>query len=174
MKTAQLRHAAPHPLARHCRAHHSTLIAVAFALLCTAFPAASATADHACNDSTRTRLEVTVRNVKSSRGSVMLTVYPANKERWLAKRGKLFKLEVPATAPVTHACIALPTAAGYALAVYHDENGNRHFDRNWIGLPVEGFGVSRNPSSLIGLPSLEDSRFDALDGTTTLDIILHY
>lgn len=158
----------------HGPRHHFTWILAAFVLHGVVAPASAAPVAHACTADTAARLEVTVRNLKSDRGNVVFTLYPDDRKRWLAHHGQLFKFTVPATSPVTRACIALPAAASYALAVYHDENGNRHFDRNWIGMPAEGYGVSRNPTSLIGLPALKDSRFTAGDGTTALEIVLHY
>jgi uncharacterized protein (DUF2141 family) len=33
-------------------------------------------------------------------------------------------------------CVAAPEKGQYAVVVYHDENGNHKFDRNWIGFPT--------------------------------------
>ena len=32
----------------------------------------------------------------------------------------------------------------YAITVYHDKNDNRQFDKNWLGMPKEDWGVSNN------------------------------
>ena len=55
----------------------------------------------------------------------------------------------------------MPVAAPgtYAIAIYHDKNANRHFDKNFLGLPAEPYGVSNNPPINFGPPSLEDSAF---------------
>lgn len=43
----------------------------------------------------------------------------------------------------------------YAVALSHDRNGNRIVDTNFLGMPKEGWGVSRNAR-----PSLRPPRFD--------------
>ena len=36
------------------------------------------------------------------------------------------------------------TPGTYAVVVLHDENDNRQCDRNRLGIPLEGYGVSNN------------------------------
>lgn len=45
----------------------------------------------------------------------------------------------------------------YAAAVLHDENRNHKMDFNWLGMPLEGYGFSRDASALFGPPSFEDA-----------------
>ncbi len=46
----------------------------------------------------------------------------------------------------------------YAIAILHDENGNRRLDR-FAGIPREGIGFSRNPRFSFGPPSFSSARF---------------
>ena len=32
----------------------------------------------------------------------------------------------------------------YAIAVFHDENANGKLDKNFLGIPCEGYGASNN------------------------------
>ena len=50
----------------------------------------------------------------------------------------------------------------YAVAIIHDENGNKKLD-TLMGIPREGFGFSRNPAIGFGPPKFDASRF-AVDG----------
>ncbi len=43
----------------------------------------------------------------------------------------------------------------YALAVYHDENGNGEFDQFIFGLPIEDYGFSNGATVFFGPPSFE-------------------
>ena len=43
----------------------------------------------------------------------------------------------------------------YALAVYHDENGNGEFDQFIFGLPLEDYGFSNGATVFFGPPSFE-------------------
>ena len=40
----------------------------------------------------------------------------------------------------------------YALAIYHDENDNRRFDRNAVGVPLEGYGFSNDARPVLFVP----------------------
>ena len=41
----------------------------------------------------------------------------------------------------------------YAIAVIHDENMNGKLDTDWLGIPTEGYGFSRDARGLIGAPT---------------------
>jgi uncharacterized protein (DUF2141 family) len=60
------------------------------------------------------------------------------------------------------------------VVVYHDENDNHKFDRNWLGLPTEGFGVSKNPSLFLAAPTFEESSFEVTGNLTSVDIDMKY
>jgi len=123
---------------------------------------------------TGTKLIIQVGQLKSNQGEVAVTLYPSDSRRFMAPRGKLMRVRVKATTPVTNACFYLPQPGAYAVAVYHDVNANRDFDRNVVGLPDEGFGFSNNPPTKIGVPTFEAARFRAGVGDTTLRIRMRY
>lgn len=100
-----------------------------------------------------TRLLVQVENVKSSRGLIAVTLYTDVRRKFLAKRGSLYVGRVPARQGRTDVCIHVPKPGIYALAVYHDADSDRSFDRTSLGLPAEGFGFSNNPPTFLGMPN---------------------
>ena len=55
----------------------------------------------------------------------------------------------------------------YAIAVFHDENGNNKLDKNFFGVPKEPYGFSGNSKSLMP-PSFDE----ASTALTTNDINL--
>jgi uncharacterized protein (DUF2141 family) len=59
----------------------------------------------------------------------------------------------------------------YAIAVYHDVNANKEFDKNALGIPQEDYAFSNNASSPFGPPSFEKAKF-RLDETYTAHITL--
>ena len=105
-----------------------------------------------------TRLYVDVEGVRSSEGLVAVTLYADDSKRFLARRGSLYVGRVPAKAGNTRVCIHVPEPGVYALAVYHDEDGDRSIDRNAIGLPTEGVGFSNNPNVFLGIPAFRAVR----------------
>jgi uncharacterized protein (DUF2141 family) len=48
----------------------------------------------------------------------------------------------------------------YAIGCIHDENDSKDMDRNFIGIPKEGFGTSNNPKVLFGPPSFKEAKFE--------------
>ncbi|GJL51865.1 MAG: hypothetical protein NPIRA01_30920 [Nitrospirales bacterium] len=71
-------------------------------------------------------------------------------------------------------CLQAPHPGTYAIVVHHDENNNKKLDRNWIGLPIEGVGFSKNPEIFFAPPAHNDVSFQVLDGVNRLDITLQY
>jgi uncharacterized protein (DUF2141 family) len=52
----------------------------------------------------------------------------------------------------------------YAISVMHDENDNRKLDKNFFGVPTEGYGVSNNHTRALSAPTWEESRFTVEKG----------
>ncbi len=63
----------------------------------------------------------------------------------------------------------------YAVAVIDDQNGNHKLDRNFLGIPQEGFGISNNPivSITTGAPKFRDSSF-SVRKNTIIKIFMKY
>jgi uncharacterized protein (DUF2141 family) len=119
------------------------------------------------------KLVVETTGVRSAKGEVATTVYPDDPNRFLARGGKLARIRTAALAPVTQSCFWLSPGT-YAVAVYHDQNGNHEFDRTPLGLPAEGFGFSNDAPAKFGLPAFEAARFALPPGGRTIRIRLHY
>jgi uncharacterized protein (DUF2141 family) len=129
----------------------------------------------ACEGSgAKARLTVVVEGVRSSAGLIAVTLYPDDSSRFLVHKGQIGILRTPATAGVTSACLALPDAGVYAVAVYHDANGDHRLNRNAIGMPSEAWGFSNNPPTILSLPAFKAVRFRTQAGDNTIRIRLHY
>ncbi len=57
----------------------------------------------------------------------------------------------------------------YAIAVFHDTNGDGKLDRNFIGLPSEPYGFSNNVGRR-GPPNFEAARITVKEPSTTIVI----
>lgn len=66
----------------------------------------------------------------------------------------------------------LPSGA-YAVALFHDENGNGKLD-TVLGIPREGFGFSRNPPIRFGPPRFAAARFALTSGDSEQRVKLKY
>lgn len=147
----------------------------AFAIAGALLAAGPSLADQGCAGTrapTSSKLMVQVSGVRPAIGEVAITVYPDDKKRFLAKGGKLARQRVKAAASV-RACFWVPQGA-YAVAVYHDRDGDRDFDRTLVGLPAEGFGFSNDPDTKTGLPSFGSVRFRVGPGERVTPIQMKY
>lgn len=59
----------------------------------------------------------------------------------------------------------------YAVSVYLDQNANGKLDRDWLGIPKEPAGASRNPRNLHRAPNFEECSF--LHGQTPQTISIN-
>jgi uncharacterized protein (DUF2141 family) len=107
-----------------------------------------------------TWINVVAEGLRNGNGLLAITLYEDKASKFLVRRGSLYVGRVNATQGTTRACIFVPRPGIYALALYHDENADRSFDRTGIGLPAEGYGFSNNPPTLAGLPSFRSVRLN--------------
>jgi uncharacterized protein (DUF2141 family) len=54
-------------------------------------------------------------------------------------------------------------AGTYAMFVFHDANGNNKMDINFLGIPNEGYGASKNKLPFASAPTYNDNKFVVAD-----------
>ena len=118
-------------------------------------------------------LIVVIHNLRSADGDVRIALW----------RGEDGFIE-PDAALVTTARPAAPgrvyfkfkgLAPGrYAVASYHDENGNGEFDRTWVGLPDEGLGFSNGAWIKLGPPAFEEAAIELTPEPKVIVVSLRY
>ncbi|MBU6172415.1 MAG: DUF2141 domain-containing protein [Planctomycetes bacterium] len=57
-----------------------------------------------------------------------------------------------------------------AIAVFHDANANDILDKNVLGIPIEKYGFSRNPTRGLGPPRFEACSLRLVDESTEISI----
>lgn len=117
-----------------------------------------------CEATNPTAIQVTVENVRSSKGLITAVLYNDNPDTFLKRGARLDRIRVEAHEGETRLCLHAPADGRYSIALYHDENGNKEFDRNFLGIPTEGYGFSQNPGFRFGKPDVEETLF-TLDGS---------
>lgn len=119
-------------------------------------------------------VHVHISGLRTDSGTVKAVLYGPDPKSFLVKGKKTDSEREPARQGTMTLCVAAPGAGQYAVVVYHDENDNHKFDRNWIGLPTEGFGVSNNPSLFLAAPTFEESSIEVTGDVTHVDIEMKY
>jgi len=130
--------------------------------------------NHRTCQATPYHIHVIVQQVRSNHGNVAALLYGDNPDDFLARGKRLAKIRVPAKKGSVAICLPAPHPGIYAVGIYHDENDNKKFDKSWIGLPVEGFGVSNNPDIFLLPPSHAESSFKIQGTDTTVKINIQY
>lgn len=65
-------------------------------------------------------------------------------------------------------------AGVYAVSVFHDENMNEKLDKNFMGVPKEGYGASNNPKKKMGPPNFDETKFPLGVADQSVEIKLMY
>lgn len=122
-------------------------------------------------------LEITVEGIRDAEGNVMVALHDeSGMEGFPGANGAIAAQWVRA-APGSQRFVFLDLPPGqYAVAVFHDENGNDELDTNILGIPTEGTGFSRNAQGNFGPPSFHDAAVEisADSGTTPTTATLVY
>lgn len=118
------------------------------------------------------KLTLVATAIRSAKGEVVFTLYPDDQKRFLAKGGKLLRVRTAARVSRTTGCFWV-TPGHYAVATYHDENGDRDFNRT-LFRPKEGFGFSNDAPATMGLPAFRAVRFAAPAGGGSISIRTRY
>lgn len=102
-------------------------------------------------------LTVKVLNARSEQGSVAAALYDSE-AGW--QKTPVGGERQPAS-PDASVLVFRNLAPGrYALAVFHDENGNGRLDSNVAGVPTERYGFSRDARGRMGAPAFGDAAIE--------------
>ena len=100
-----------------------------------------------------------VSNIRKDGGQLIVDLHNDVEEDFLDSSKVVLRIIVDARKGDVDVCIPLSEPGGYAVAVYHDRNSNRKFDKNFLGIPKEHFGMSQNPKFRLSSPELEEAIF---------------
>ena len=110
-------------------------------------------------------LRVKVMGLRSADGAVHFAVYD-RAQGFATEEGKIGGTQVKARAGGVVAVFDGLAPGTYAVAVYHDENGDGVFNQGLFGVPLEDFGFSNDAPVWFGPPAFADAAF-AVEGKVT-------
>lgn len=109
----------------------------------------------ACANSFAAEVTFNITEIKSLSGRIFLAIY--NDPGQFPDMTPYMNKIVPINSGNSSSEVQINLPAGdYAVAVFLDQNGNGKLDKNFLGIPKERFGFSKNPRVLTGAPSFQD------------------
>lgn len=117
------------------------------------------------------QLSIEVTGLRSGQGHVHYGVY-ANPENFPQPEGRIAKGFTGAHQGGVTIVVKGLAPGTYAVAIFHDENGNGEFDQGWFGIPLEDYGFSNDASAFLGPPSFADAAVRVGPGDTRITISL--
>ena len=108
-------------------------------------------------------IEVTVRGIQNTEGTVEIGVYD-HKSSFLiyGEEIKGARIQPTKKGSLQYIFENLPDGT-YAVAVWHDVNANRKIDKNIFGVPKEPYGFSKNVFGPFGPPDFENVSFQIVN-----------
>lgn len=108
-------------------------------------------------------LKLNVGNLRSLKGNLMVYLW-SNPDAYLSKKAADYfltiDLEKPENKPINgfvNVKIDGLDKTTYAFMLYHDENRSYEFERNFVGIPLEGFAFGNNAKPNLGAPKFQEA-----------------
>jgi uncharacterized protein (DUF2141 family) len=111
--------------------------------------------------SANTTLTIRVIGARNDKGKIRVALF-RSAEGFPGDASKAFRLENAPIDPHTLSSQIVLTgipSGQYAVSLFHDENMNEKLDKNFMGIPKEGYGASNNPGRKMRAPTFEEARF---------------
>lgn len=134
------------------------------------------TQDAGATAATGCTLRIHVDSLRNSTGNIGTVVF-TSADGWPEDTKKAFRhgpAPIPAGERQGIAVWENLPPGNYGVAVIHDENGNHKLDRNFIGIPKEGFGFANNPHVGLGPPAFTSAIVRVQCPVTETTIHLQY
>jgi len=106
----------------------------------------------------------------SDDGKAMIAIFNDEKSYSTNEAFRAFILEIK-DGLAEHTFLNIPFGS-YAAKSYHDENGNGELDTNFLGIPTEDYGFSKNADGTFGPPDFEEAKFEFRTSKQIIEIIL--
>jgi uncharacterized protein (DUF2141 family) len=117
-------------------------------------------------------LSVVITGLKSTAGGIQIGLYNDKKSfPDIDGQYRLYYFSVKDFSGI-YTIIDLPKGE-YAVAIFHDENSDKICNTNFLGIPKEGFGFSRNFKPRLSSPDFDYCKID-LASNLSIDIKLIY
>jgi uncharacterized protein (DUF2141 family) len=101
----------------------------------------------------KVNLSIEVTNIQSQKGAVYLALFRAGDAFPTGKPAEGKKVDIKGSSVQASFSVE---PGNYAVAVFHDENGNGKMDKRVFGIPKEPYGFSNNFRPKMSAPKFSD------------------
>jgi uncharacterized protein (DUF2141 family) len=130
-------------------------------------------------------LRLTVKGVRSDKGEILIGLYKdsegftraianGSKRGLTPDSGRLVGCSIRAQIGSQSTVFTQLPPGRYAIAVIHDENDNGRLDRNFLGIPVEGYGFGNDARGFFGAPSFDAASIVIGDSDVSATVTMAY
>ena len=113
-------------------------------------------------------LRFVLTHVDASQGGTIRCALYANESTWL-ERSDAFRTTTARVNGRSATCVFRNVPAGtYAAAALHDADRDREMDQSLIGIPQEGYAISRNETDRMSEPDFDEASFRFGGGNQTI------
>ena len=114
-------------------------------------------------------LTVDAQNIHTKKGAVYFALFKSTDDFPTGKPSEGKKMN--ATGERVQTTFSVEPGA-YAIAIFHDENGNGQMDKKIFGIPKEPYGFSNNFRPKMSAPKFKDCEFTVSSAAKTISIKL--
>ena len=116
-------------------------------------------------------LTVHVTDIDKKGGILRLSLY--DQSGWSKDEDTpIASANVPAAMPETTVTLADIKPGVYAIKLFQDANDNGKFAQNFIGMPLERYGFSRDARPFLSAPAFRRTKFTVTDGANEITVRL--
>lgn len=144
--------------------------------ICTSGPLRAQAASPEPRPEIRCTLRIHVDGLRNATGVVGAAIFKS-RDGWPEDMSKtVHHWPTPISAGASEATAVMENLppGDYGVVVIHDENKNHKLDRNFLGVPKEGFGFANNPHVGLSTPSFDAAIVHVACPQTQIDIHIIY
>ena len=104
--------------------------------------------------------QIKVTDIRSAKGTIILNIFKDNDSYDKQQPYKQFVFDKKALTNGTLAIHCVLESGTYGITLIDDENGDSKLNKNFVGMPKEGFGFSNFFMTKMKKPSFDDFKVD--------------
>ena len=119
-----------------------------------------------------TEIKLLINDTKTNSGVIRALIFN-QADGFPEEPGKAIKaISIPVKNSAAEITIKDLPAGDYAISLFHDEDGDGVLKKNSLGLPIDSYGFSNNPTLYFGPPSFSKCKVTLKDAPVLVKIVL--